>query len=655
VPRRRRDKPTPTSRAAPDRPTPAPEPPVWRWLAPLLILAAGVAVYVNGFPGVFLFDDHRQIVDNPRIRDIWPLGPLLARRRPVVDLTLALNYAVHGLNVGGYHLLNLTIHVFAGLLLYGVLRRTMNLPRIRDRYGALGRPLALLPALLWVVHPLQTQSVTYIIQRAESLMGLCFLATLYCVVRGYDSSRKAAWFALAVAACALGMGTKAVMVTAPLVVLLYDYTFLSRSLRELARRRWALYVGFVTTLLIPAATGVIGGVLSPAPRHGATVGFAFDDVTPMQYLATQPGVIVQYLRLSILPYAQCIDYAWRLAKDVSDVAIPALTVLALAAATVVALIRRHWLGFVGAWFLVILAPTSSFIPILDPLVEHRMYLPLAAVLVAAVMGGRWLLRQVFRAASSKQRSGRIVGAVVASACVITLGGLTVRRNLDYHSELAMWTDAVATRPRNPRAHNAHGIALAHLDRHRDAITSYTRALELNPVYTEAQFNLASALFKTGQVDPTIEAYQRTIQLDPTHVRARVNVSQALYMAGRSDEALKVIREALAIDPTNAPAHVNHGNLLFAMAKPDEAIRAFHEAIRLDPAEATARHNLGNTLQQQGRINEAADVLREAVRIIPNDPRLHYKLATILQQLGRTEEAAQALRTASRLGPTPGLE
>jgi len=198
------------------------------WLYPLLIFAAIMVAYANSFSGPFIFDDVLWISANPHIRHLWPLSnalqppPGAGTGRPSVCLTLALNYALSALEPWSYHLFNLAIHASAALVLFGIVRRTLQGPRLRERFGAHANYLAAAIAILWGVHPMQTESVTYVIQRMESLMGLFLLLTLYCVIRGHDSPRRLWWYAGAVACCALGMGTKEGMAITPIIVLLYD-------------------------------------------------------------------------------------------------------------------------------------------------------------------------------------------------------------------------------------------------------------------------------------------------------------------------------------------------------------------------------------------------------------------------------------------------
>jgi len=221
------------------------------WLLPLLLIGAGVAAYHNSFGGLFFLDDKLRILNNPEIRQLWPPWTVMAHSsRPLVQLSLAINYALGALDVWGYHAFNLGVHLLAGLTLFGVVRRMLESSRLRPRYGRAAPWLAGSVAVVWTVHPLQTESVTYIIQRAESLMGLFLLLTLYCGIRGACSPHPRVWYLAAIVACGLGMGCKEVMVAAPLVMLLYDRVFLAGSFTEILRRRWMFCIGLAATWLV---------------------------------------------------------------------------------------------------------------------------------------------------------------------------------------------------------------------------------------------------------------------------------------------------------------------------------------------------------------------------------------------------------------------
>ncbi len=376
----------------------------------VLVIAAGVWAYHNSFRAPFIFDDTAAISGNPHIRHLWPIrdamsAPLASAvsGRPVVCLTLALNYAVGGWNVWGYHALNLTVHLLSALALFGILRRTFEGATLRDRFGGAAGWLAAAITLIWEVHPLQTESVTYVVQRTELLMGLFLLLTLYCTLRCSQSPHASVWCLAAIVSCALGMGSKEVMVAAPLIVLLYDRVFLAPSFRELWRRRAVLYVGLAATWLILAV------LVATTPR--ANTGFGIESLTPWDYLKTEAGVIVYYLRLCFWPHPLVIDYFdWPITLSLKDGLVPGVVVVGLLGATAWTFRRQPPLGFLGAWFFLILGPTSSFLPSLgEAAAERRMYLPLAAVVTMVVVGafllGKRLLEPTTRPRARVCRGG----------------------------------------------------------------------------------------------------------------------------------------------------------------------------------------------------------------------------------------------------------
>jgi len=534
-----------------------------RWLS-LALVAAAVATYWNSFACAFLFDDVPRIVENPQIRHLWPpWRPIVPSARPVLELSLALNYAAGGARPWGYHAFNLAVHVLAGLALFGIVRRTLE----RARCGAAAAWLALAVAALWLLHPLQTESVTYVIQRAESLMGLFLLLTLYCAIRG--------WTAAAVAACALGMATKEVMVVAPLVVLLYDRTFRAGSFAAALRARPRLYAGLAATW------GVLGLCQLNAPADERQLVLV-SGLSPFGYALTQCEVVVHYLRLSFWPDPLVLDYLWPVTDSWRSVAPAALLLVALLAATAVALWRRSWLGFCGAWFFLILAPTSSVMPIADVAFEHRMYLPLAAILVAGVVGGyAWLARA----------GGVWLGAALCLAAAAALGAATVRRNADYASALTMWSDNVAKRPENPRAHLQLGLALKEAGRLDEAIAQYEKALRLKPDYSVVHDAWASALARTGEIPAALAHWNEALRIDPANANAQLNFCKTLVGERRLAEAIDHCREAARLAPRQAGPHNTLGIALAQQGELAEAAAEFEAALRLDPDLTVARENL----------------------------------------------------------------
>jgi tetratricopeptide (TPR) repeat protein len=673
-------------------------------VAGAVVACAALAAYHNSFSGPFIFDDLPSIVDNPTIRHLGNglslHGSETTAGRPLFNLTFALNYALGGMNVWGYHAINLLVHTLAGLVLFGLVRRTLQGPSLSKRFGADALPLALAVAVIWVVHPLQTEAVTYISQRAESLMGLFYLLTLYCFVRGVDrrsgftpdmsginpdlqiARGKGAgssgsqpstlssqlWLPASVLSCLLGAATKEIIVTAPVMVLLYDRAFIAGSFREAWRLRRRYYLGLAGTWLLLACL---------VSLKQQSVGFG-QGVTWWSYALTSCRSVVLYLKLAFWPRPLVLDYGMDFAQHATEVLPFALVLAGLIAATAMALWRRPALGFMGAWLFVILAPASSVIPVAgEPMAEHRMYLSLAAVISAVVFGlYAWIGKR---------------SLPLFATLAMGLGWLTVKRNEDYRSILTILGDTVAKCPDNARARFNFGTALAGVPgRAPDAIAEYKAALRINPNYTDAHNNLGLALAGMPERMPeAIAEYEAALRIDPNFIEARCNLGNALagipgrlpeavaeYKAalrinpdfieahcdlgnalagvpGRLPEAMAEYKEALRIDPANAEVHNNLGNVLAKTpAGSLEAIAEYQEALRLNPTFAKAHLNLGNALAgMPGRMPEAIAEYETALRIDPNDVEAHYALGSALMKIPeRWPEAVAQFQAAVQIKP-----
>lgn len=616
----------------------------------LALVVIGCLAYSNSFSVPFLFDDLDAIPENPTLRGfpevLSPPVETTVYGRPVLNVSFALNYALSGVRVWSYHAANLLIHLAAGLALFGIVRRTLLTPRLAETFGQAAAPLAAVAAGLWLVHPVQTESVTYIVQRAEALVGLFYFLTLYCAIRaaGADDGTTAGshagtgagdrlWPVLAVVCCALGMGTKEVMATAPFLVLLHDRTFLSGSFALALRRRRGLYGGLFATLVIVLALAAKG-------RPGSA-GFG-EGMAWHEYARTQPGVILHYLRLSLLPFPLVFDYLWPVARG-AGVLVPLLVLLIPAGATLWLLWRNSPAGFAGAWFFAILAPSSSVIPIVTEVAaEHRLYLPLAAVCALAVAGGYAALRP----------KGLHRMVLPASGVVIVLFALgTFLRNRDYRTPVAIWSDTVEKRPANVRAHYNLAKALEEEGRLEEAIRHYSeKVLPLKPDYAEARVSLGLALARTGRLDDAMTHYEAALKARPDLAEAHNNMGLVLARQGRIGEALDRYAEAVRLKPAYAEAWYNMANALAEAGRAEEAIARYREAIRLKPDFPAAHVNLAITLQETGRDGEAKAHYAEAIRHRPDYATAHANLGMLLARRGETERARRHLETALRHDP-----
>ncbi|HJQ84109.1 MAG TPA: tetratricopeptide repeat protein, partial [Candidatus Binatia bacterium] len=519
-----------------------------RTVLPALVLAVAVlCAYHGSFRGAFVFDDGLRIVENPRIRRVWPpWDAMTATSRPLVQLSFAANYAAGGLDPRGYHAVNLAVHVLATLVLFAFLRGTLVRPAFPASVRDAAPGLAFASALLWGVHPLGTQAVTYVVQRSEALVSLCYLLVLYAFVRGVEAPRPGRWWVLAIASAALGAGCKAVIVSAPLLVALYDRVFVARSLREMLARRRTLYLGLATVWPLAALVLARG-----SDDWSRSAGLSFGRVGLGQYAAAQPAVVLHYLRLVLWPDPLVLDYAWPVPNGPGDVAPALLAIAGLLAATVWALRRAPGVGFFAAWFFLVLLPSSSVVPIADLAFEHRVYLALAGPVVLVVLGAHAVLGRLGR------RAGAVEVAVLI-AVAATLGALTARRNLDYASPHAIWADTVAKRPANARAHQNLAVVLDDEGRLADAVAGYEAAIRLRPEYADALSSLGWALYRQGDAERAVGYYRAALAAEPWHAGAHANLGVALADRGRTAEAIAEFTEALRVSPGSPQAHYNLG-------------------------------------------------------------------------------------------------
>jgi tetratricopeptide (TPR) repeat protein len=587
------------------------------------IALAAVAAYANTFGNALVFPHVADIADNPTIRHLGRLGQVLrpptaggltVGGRPVLNLSLAINYALGGTAVWGYHAGNLLIHIAAALTLFGLVRRTVR--------GTQATLVAFGVAFLWALHPLQTEAVTYIVERAESLMGLFYLFTLYAFVRwaqpGESSPPAKIWPVLAVTSCFLGMGTKEVMVSAPVIVFLYDRTFLSGSFRTAWQTHRRLYAALASSWL------VVGALALSTAKRGGTAGFG-TGVPWSAYAQTQFEAVTHYLRLAFWPRPLIFDYGAQWVRSPGEVLPSAFLVAALLALTLVGLRRRPVLGFLGVSFFAILAPTSLVPVVVQTMAERRMYLALIPLIIVAVA--------VLRGALARQGASRLALPIFL-ALGLALGVATAARNRDYRDNVTLWGLTAAQRPDSPRAHYYFGIGLDEAGRPAAAAAEFRTALRLDPTYAEAHNRLGIEEVGAGRVPEAIAQYQEAIRDEPDFPDAHYNLGTAWAQSGRLPEAIAELREALALKPAFPDAEMNLGLALAQSDQIAEAISHYEAALRLKPDYAAAETNLGSALAVGGKLPEAIAHLQRAIRLQPDSAVARHLLARIYAATGR---------------------
>ena len=566
--------------------------PLYTMLGTGVVALAAVAVYSNSFSASFHCDDTKVIHANPAIRQLWPpWTPMLGTTRPIGTWTFAVNYALHGLDVRGYHAVNLAIHVVAGLFLFGVVRRTLGRGRWAKRFGQAAGWLALIVAVLWVVHPLQTQAVTYIVQRLESLMGMFYLAALYGFVRAQDARRPWLWYVASVLAAACAMGTKEVAVTFPLVVLWYDRALVAESWAELFAKRKGYYAALACLGLV-----CVVGVLTFQNKE--EFHQAHDWLT---YLVNQPAVIGQYLWLCFWPSGQCFDYAWRM-RPFDEIAHWWAAVGGLVLWTAWGVWRCKPWSFLGVWFFAILSVTSLGAALADVVAEHRMYLPSAAVVTAVVIAvyvgfERWAAAHpaaAFRAGASL--------LILTLTAATALGSAAYLRNRVYRDDVSLWQDVVEKKERNPRGWGALGAALLEAGDDAQAEKCLRKAIELKPDYAEAHANLGVVLANNKQPDEAAQHLWLALLLDPWPARKQQNQSNFMLALVQSAEPERTLAACLAATPINPPVaariYCDLALGLLQSGRLERAAACGRAALQLAPGNADADNIIAEVRKKQ---------------------------------------------------------
>lgn len=587
---------------------PAAAPPArHRTLIPTLVLSLTVlAGYGSGIGHPFVYDDRGTIIDNPTIERLWSTDIFAAPHetpaagRPVVNASFALNYALGGRDGRGYRLVNIALHLLCALTLYGVTRRTAMTS---------GGALAIM--LIWAVHPLNSEAVNYVTQRTESMMALCYLLTLYCAIRAGDGGPATArWEAAAVGACLLGMGSKESMVTAPVAVLLYDRVFRFDSFGEAILSRRRLYAGLALSWVLLAI------LVASAPRN-LSAGFSAHDADVGTYVLNQAVMVTRYLRLAFWPADLVLYYGWPQALTLSAVLPYLLLVLALLVLTGLALARAPRIGFLGLWFFLTLAPTSSILPIATEVgAERRMYLPLMAIVVlVVVLGRRWL------------PDPRVRTTGVAAA-VIVLTVLTAGRTAEYASSLGLAETSVARWP-SPGAHSMLGTELAAAGRFAEAERHLREAA---PVHPPARYYLGTVLAEQGKRREAIEHFHGFVRTQPPEMDqvllARGLLGDALVKEGRYEEAAEEFRAILSRSD-DPQAAVQLAQIHIRQRRFEDAIPLFNRALAVRPQDSRTLGSLGVALASTGRLDEAIAAFERALAVDPENSNARANLARAL--------------------------
>jgi tetratricopeptide (TPR) repeat protein len=594
----------------------------------LVLLALPVIfIYADTLTSPFIFDDKNNIEENPHIRiSRITLKDLAAaafdspmHQRPVAYISFAFNYYLHGYNVVGFRLVNVIIHVISGILLYFFMRATFRTPALQS-CGTHAKWISFFAAAIWMVHPLQTQSISYIVQRMNSLAAMFYILSflLYVHFRINPQKRSKGWLLSGcILAGILALGSKENAATLPFFIILYEWYFFENLSLKFLRDHIAGLVGF---LLLLAIIFLIYVGVDPLEKILAT--YENRNFTPIQRILTQFRVVIFYISLFLWPHPARLnlDHDFGLSHSLTDPITTLFSMLAIAVLMALAVItarNQRLISFCILWFLGNLVIESSIFGI-EIIFEHRLYLP-------TMLSGLIIVLFVYRWAKPIWLQTVILCTLVAVGSV-----WTYERNKVWRNRLTIWEDCVKKSPQKARPYNNLGVALADEGRHKEAIAHYHKAIQINPYYPNAHANLGLTLAKQGKIEEGITQLLKALQLKPKDHETLSNLGVALLMQERYAEAVKSLSEAVEINPHFAKAHNNLGVALRRQNRLQEAMVHLRSALELDPDYAEAYNNLGVTLAIQGRYEEAIEQFSAALEINPGYAKARQNLEKSLE-------------------------
>lgn len=570
------------------------------------LLALGLAVlfvYANSLQNSFHYDDFHVIVKNPSIKDSGnllkffsdpKLGSGLVKEtfsyRPLIMISFALNYSLGGLDVLGFRIVNILLHVFCTLLVFAV---TLGLLQVAEGEKAgdnetTHRWMAFFAALIFAVHPVQTESVTYITGRSSSLLALFYLAAVWGFIQ-YRRSGKFRFLIGSSLAFACALLVKETAITLPLILFVFIIFF------PLGQTRRQRFFSFLPYVLISGSFLFLRFYLFGSVQYRTAYARPlFDNIL------TQPQAWIHYLGSFILPLNLNVDYDFPVSHSIFGKDVIRSIVLLSALALILWRIARvqRLVGFFALWFAINLLPTNSLIPLEDVVADRWLYLPSVGLAVLGTLAGFWLYQQKIRFG---QRSLKLVFFALCFLVVEFYGFSTMLRNFDWTSYWTIWEDAASKSPYKARTYIGLGLALNSAGRKEEAISAFNTALRLNQKAGEAHINLGYILFNEGKLDQAIEHFKQAIAMTPRLSPEGYNNLGTAYMAqGKTEEAIQNFQLALKVRPDFSLPYFNLANYYYEkQGDAEKAILFYEKAIQYNPEFIESYKALHQIYEQEG--------------------------------------------------------
>jgi protein O-mannosyl-transferase len=622
----------------------------------LMALAAVVLVFIlysQILHSPFLFDDIQNIKENQyiRISNLSPAALINAgfkgsiSTRPVAQISFALDYFFHGYQPAGYHVVNIIIHLLTGFFLFLLLRVTLQITKTKSLSPLVSdfdnvSILALAAVFVWLVHPLQTQSVTYIVQRMNSMAAMFYVLSMLCYVKGRLTQEKAnRWmlFGSCIISGVLAVGSKEIAATLPFFILLYEWYFFSNLNTTWLRRNLLVISGAVIFIVV---LGLI--YFGASPLNTLKIGYMTRDFTLTQRILSELRIVLMYLGLIFFPYPGRLnlDYDFPLSYSLIHPPTTLLSLLIIVGLIIFSIYiakRDRIVSFTILWFFGNLFIESSVIP-LELVYEHRTYMPsMFVILLTIILLNKYLKLQWAR--------------VLLLCLVVSLFSIwTYQRNHVWENEFTLWQDCLKKSPNKARTHSNYAMALILKGKVDEAIVHFRRAVELKPNIPIVHTNLGQAYMQKGMIDEAIVQMKEAIKANPFFIDSYQNLAQAMEKSGQPEDALKYYTDALKIEPGNVEVLNGVGKTLAGQKRYDEAMSYFTSSLKYNPDYAETYNDMGNVLLMQGKIEDAKKQYFAAIQKNSDYQEAYYNLGTTFMKQGRVSDGIVYLEKAVSLSP-----
>jgi len=655
-----------TGRDTAEAETPGPGTQVLRPLHIVLLVVLIAVLYANTLNSPFVWDEEPLITNNPFVHSLeFFLHPGRAIGLPNYDalvgryvtyLSFALNYAISGTSVTGYHAVNITIHAINSVLVYLLVLELLQTPFLRESgLFKMSRSIGLLSGSLFAAHPLMTEAVTYTFQRHASLAATFCIMTIVLYSASRNRGNRAFYIASIISA-ALAMKTKENAFTIPLVAALYEFMFF----RGIAIKRLLRLLPMLLTMgIVPLTLHYLGSLKSGAAAAGDKPAAAGEYILGrMEYFYTQMPVVAKYLGMLIFPLGQNLDHAF--SRYNSPLSLPVMTsglLHLLIISTALFLLRKsahkrpeqRIIAFGILWFYITLSVESTFMPLQMIITEYRVYLPATGIFLAFSAACTMAAREL-----EKHRPGTLINARYAAiTLIIILGTLAFARNSTWETELSIWQDAAMKNPGSARPALHVGYAYEKLGDFDSALKEYQRAAELEPGHQMAHYDIGVIYNNKGQYDKAEAAFRRALDIQPGYALARNNLATVLMRTGRVAEAEVELKRSIELSPRDPNPYFNLSLLLLNAQRYAEAEPYLMELSRLMPGNADIINKLAVVYRQTGRTDKARGTLREGLRSFPGNYHLLLNLASMEDKAGNTSEAEKLFISALGVIPVDG--